>query len=414
MASTVYFCLSWLICVVLSEGSFSKSKSPLNDFIDHYETLNYAAKPKVFRRAIEPRLERTHTLDFNAHGRTFKLNLRPDTTTLAPGARIVDGAGNRIEFDQDSLSVGEIVDEPESQVHGVLHDDGTFTGKIYSKDGVFFVESAKKYFEKPTDFHSVIYKDEDVKYEVKFAKPKVAPVQTENEINEEKILLEEPKDRQRRAAPGGAYENNICLLSMEADYTFLEMAKEAVLAVGEILKHVQALNIIYGHTFNTSETYKPYSIQFQVGFIQVYEKDQTPEDMRAQNIDISTFLNIMTRKDYSKFCEAVYFTHRNFEGGILGLAWIGYPRGRAGGMCDPRRGSKSYNTAVVTFTLHGKNSPPKVSEITFAHEVGHSFGAEVNCDYIQLSSFSRRVSYILSNKSIFLLLSVVDILSMFL
>ena len=363
----VFFCLSfWQV-------SYAKTNVPLNEFINHYEPLTYPGK---LLRAADRQLGRTYHLGFAAHGRTFELNLRLDTSTLAPDAQIVDGDEKSIGFDRDSLFVGELVGEPGSRVHGILHADGTFTGKIYSKDGVYFLESARKYFDKPMDFHSVIYKEKDVTYDVNFAKPKLAPVESnniKNEVDDKRYLQ---SSRQRRATKS-PYEDNTCFLSMEADYTFLKMAKEAKLAVGEILKHVQALNIVYGNTFNTSGTYAPYSIQFRVGNIRVYDEDQTPASLRPQNIDISTFLSRMSKKDYSKFCEALYFTNRDFEGGILGLAWIGHPRGRAGGMCDPRRGSNSYNTAVVTFSLHGRHSPPKVSEITFAHEVGHAFGAEV-------------------------------------
>ena len=363
--------VSGLLCLLALEATCRVRKLPLNDFIKHYERLNYVGKAKLYRRSTDK--QKTHTLEFDAHQRSFKLHLRPDTTTLAPDAQIVDGDGKRIKFDRQTLTVGELIDEPGSNAHGVLHEDGVFTGKIYTKDGAYFVESAKRYFDNPTGFHSIIYKDKDVQYDIKFHEPKVPPLDSLDDSVKEKHF--ERESRQRRAATTGnlQYEQNTCRLSMEADYTFLEMAKEPVSAVGEILKHVQALNIVYGRTFNTSDTFSPYSIQFQVGFLQVYNKEQTPAALQPLNLDISTFLNIMTEKDYSQYCEAVYFTHRDFDGGILGLAWIGYPRGRAGGMCD--HSGRSYNTAVVTFTLYGKKSPPKVSEITFAHEVGHAFGA---------------------------------------
>lgn len=365
---------SFFTYLLLSTMQKSSAKTQLSDYVQHYETLNYLAKQKLYRRNADFRLGKTHFFEFTAHGRKFELVLRPDAKTLAADAEILEGDGKKILFNRDSLLVGEVVGEPGSIVHGVLHDDGVFTGKIHTKDGIYFIESAKRYFKNPTGFHSVIYKDEDVKYDVKFAEPKIAPV-TE-EVHGEKHTYKEKehfRPRHRRAAD----RNNVCRLSVEADYTFLRFATGAILAVGEILKHVQALNIIYGQTFNTTKTYYPNSLQFHVGHLRVYNKTQTPEELQMENIDSATFLSRMSKKDYSKFCEAVYFTHRDFAGGILGLAWIGFPHGQAGGMCDPRRGGNSYNTAVVTFTLQGRSIPPKVSEITFAHEIGHGFGAEV-------------------------------------
>ena len=353
----------------------SLARTPLNDFIEHYETLNYPAKQQIYRRDTEAKLVKTHFLEFTAHGRKFELSLRPDTKTLTSDSEIVDGDGNKIHFDKNSLLTGEVIGEPGSIVHGVLHDNGLFTGKIHAKDGTYFIESAERYFSNPSDFHSVIYKDEDVKYDIQFAQPKIAPVTLTDELERDEFKDSSSQARKKRST--GDDRDNTCRLSMEADYTFLKYAKDAILAVGEMLKHVQALNIIYGKTFNTSSTYSPYSLQFHVGLLQVHNREQTPSGLRRENIDSSTFLSEMSTKDYSKFCQAVYFTYRDFAGGILGLAWIGYPNGRAGGMCDPRRGGSSYNTAVVTFTLQGRTSPPKVSEITFVHEVGHAFGAEV-------------------------------------
>jgi len=60
---------------------------------------------------------------------------------------------------------------------------------------------------------------------------------------------------------------------------------------------------------------------------------------------------------------AVMFTHRDFPGGLQGLAY-------RIGACEAIK-----NTAFVTFINHEVNTKKSDSVMTLAHELGHSFGA---------------------------------------
>jgi len=57
----------------------------------------------------------------------------------------------------------------------------------------------------------------------------------------------------------------------------------------------------------------------------------------------------------------------------------------SGGLCEKwkeynennRRVYKSLNTGIVTLVNYGSRVPPKVSTLTFAHEIGHNYGSPV-------------------------------------
>lgn len=85
--------------------------------------------------------------------------------------------------------------------------------------------------------------------------------------------------------------------------------------------------------------------------------------------------------NHDNFCLAYLFTYRDFDDGVLGLAFVGSTSSStAGGICEKHTTfsggvSKSLNTGVVSFINYGQDVPTTVSRITFAHEMGHNFGS---------------------------------------
>ncbi|CAG0921849.1 unnamed protein product [Notodromas monacha] len=125
----------------------------LSKSVGYYEILSYPPEPvheqhHRVKRSQQPEVE-TVEIDFNSHGKDFRLRLRRDTTTFTDSYRQRTSADEEdATIDLTHLYSGYLKDVPGSTVYGSVWD-GVFEGNIETpEDGTYFIERATKHWNK--------------------------------------------------------------------------------------------------------------------------------------------------------------------------------------------------------------------------------------------------------------------------
>ncbi|KAM9764704.1 disintegrin and metalloproteinase domain-containing protein 10 [Menidia menidia] len=382
-------------CLRVITGQFGNR---LNKYIRHYEGLSYDTEAlhnshQRAKRALSPEDRAIH-LDFHAHGRYFNLRMKRDTKLFSPDL-IIEVSGEEEPADASHIYSGDIFGEKGTLAHGSVVD-GRFEGFIKTYQGTYYVEPSERYLQdKNVPYHSVIYHEDDIDYPHKYGSEggcadhsvfeRMRTYQTsavQEPGKEGNSVLEDDRSdgpvilRKKRAA---GKEKNTCQLFIQTDHLFFKYYGSRDSVIAQISSHVKAINSIYQGT----DFMGIRNISFMVKRIRVNvtedEKDKS-NPFRFANIGVEKFLELNSEQNHDDYCLAYVFTDRDFDDGVLGLAWVGAPSGSSGGICEKSKlysdgKRKSLNTGIITVQNYASHVPPKVSHITFAHEVGHNFGS---------------------------------------
>mmetsp|Transcript_28356 Transcript_28356/g.84904 ORF Transcript_28356/g.84904 Transcript_28356/m.84904 type:complete len:681 (+) Transcript_28356:240-2282(+) len=164
-----------------------------------------------------------------------------------------------------------------------------------------------------------------------------------------------------------------CPMILVADQTFFNgpygTGNEAVTAQ-YMVNTLGAIDLIYRGTEFGAENGIGLSLQDVQVYTSALDSPVPDESYTAQQFLEAFGQNMLTIDPAMRTaCLGHVFTHREFAGGVLGLAWVGGEG--AGGMCD----QGGLNTGFTTSMNFGSTVPVSVLTVTTAHEVGHNWGS---------------------------------------
>ena len=369
-------------------------------------------------------------VNFAAFGQQFALRMERNRNLFSQGLKAVsvdaDGVERDIDVDLTIFYRGRCENNPDAVAHAIL-SNGSFDGAIHTEDEIYVIEPSRTYIKEPHAFNHVIYRrsDVDIPDELNPASPNYLKCGVQDSLIDEQdaMLLasrqsvSELKASKRRESRSRARRDmgsdRTCTLAITADHTFYDKFKGSqatdLEAFNQMVRYVDggklaragpappcaaccregardkrphrvassAADVIYRNTeFSAGITGFSFAIKNAIVWKSASAPGYYLSDM---SLDAQGVLNKFSEQNWDGVCLAHLFLYRNLPNGILGLAWLGSPAPNSGGgVC--RKSAlvngvmKNLNSGITTTVNNGADIPVYVSELTFAHEVGHNYG----------------------------------------
>ncbi|XP_042862957.1 ADAM 17-like protease isoform X2 [Penaeus japonicus] len=428
---------------------------PKHPNLRYYEVIDSSAfNHHIVKRGIKEsnhRFNKIKEVQFSALGRDFRLILNPRKGLLHSQfkAYAIDGKGNEkiIHVDHENFYEGRVFGEKASEVSAHL-EDGVMTATIHTPDDTYHIEPSWRHIPDTKDDSMIVYRGSDVKYSWEDSHPSLKghkmcdyvkegneTTETDDEGEEwiegyeppDGILPEALREEQgpkRRVKRQQAEPYNFngdktrCPLLLVADYRFFkEMGgSNYKTTVNYLINLIDRVDKIYENTVwrDGVDTADFSGMGFVIKKILVHQEwspvgsNQVHYNMERTSWDVRNLLEVFSREySHKDYCLAHLFTDIKFEGGILGLAYVGSPRRNSvGGICTPeyfKNGHTLYlNSGLSSSRNHyGQRVITREADLVTAHEFGHNWGSEHDPDRPECSpSASQGGSYLMYTYSV--------------
>ncbi|XP_045538997.1 ADAM 17-like protease [Papilio machaon] len=457
-----YSSVSGVFCIIIIHYICATLCS-LSNNLKYYETLHSSSfNHHIVKRGAKQSNHPFNTikeLHFRTLGKDFRLILHPHSTVLHSNfkAYAVDGEGKKtvVHVDRDNFYTGRVFGEKLSDVK--LHiDNGVVTGIIHTPDETYHIEPSWRHLPDQEDGTMITYRSSDIHFSWMHnngSRPRVCGYVKEgqeleeddedynHDVESKHEQLE--KNKYLKKSQQTDHHNNVpyedgtdnkrvkrqsdyeytptktrCPLLLVADYRFFQEmgASNTKTTISYLISLIDRVHKIYNDTVwqdrQDLDGFK--GMGFVIKKILVHSEPtrvrggEAHYNMVREKWDVRNLLEVFSREySHKDFCLAHLFTDLKFEGGILGLAYVGSPRRNSvGGICTPEYFKNGYtlylNSGLSSSRNHyGQRVITREADLVTAHEFGHNWGSEHDPDVVECSpTASQGGSYLMYTYSV--------------
>ncbi|KAL1492943.1 hypothetical protein ABEB36_011104 [Hypothenemus hampei] len=396
----------------------------------HADDLVHKVVKRGLKESSHP-FNKIKEINFNTHGRDFRLILSPKRSILHSKFKAYsvngDGEETHIPIDHDAFFEGRVFGETDSHVN--MHiDDGVMTGNIHVPDDIYHIEPSWRHIPEHDNRTMITYKQSDIKFSwdpenlpKDYPTPRMCAYVKEGVELEENFTSHHIAKRQLDQYEQYKFNKTRCPLLLVADYRFYQEmgGSNTKTTINYLISLIDRVHKIYNDTTwqDRQEIDGLKGMGFVIKKIVVHNEPTKIKNQEAHynmirsQWDVRNLLEVFSQAPQEeKFCLAHLFTHQTFKNKnsvILGLAYIASPRLKSqGGICSDEYFKNGYtlylNSGLSSSRNHyGQRVITREADLVTAHEFGHNWGSEHDPDIPECSpSASQGGSYLMYTYSV--------------